>query len=238
MPYAFDGLRVTQCDVELPSVPLNWWRGTFRNHHAFALECAVDELALATGADPLELRLALLSRDLDVETFPGDVVHLSAARLRNPGRRRAGHAVGLACHCYADVHTYVAHAVEVSLRQSALRIERITAVVDCGLAIVPDAIRAQMAGSVVFGLSSALWGNVEVDDGRILTRNFDRCRVLRHREAPPIDVRIVASAEAPGGMGEPPLPSLTPALLNAIALAGGPRLRSLPIAGQIELEAG
>ena len=247
IPYAFDHLEVTQREGAQTPIPLNWWRGTFRNHHAFASECALDELAEQLGEDPLALRLRLLSEDVRAETFPQEISHLQVARLRAvlqsvaeaidyAAKRPPGRAVGVACHAYSDVGTYVAHALEVSVREQRLRIHRVVAAVDCGIAVNPDAIRAQMEGAVIFGLSSALWGEVSIEDGAIRTANFDRCRLLRLNQAPPTEVLIVASELAPGGMGEPPLPSVTPALLNAIARAGGPRIRELPVGSRLALE--
>lgn len=245
-PYAVDHLRVRQIDVETPAVPLNWWRGTYRNNHAFAIECAIDELAEHIGTDPLALRLALLTRDLSVETFPQEQSIVSAARLSRvleaaadraayDDRRQPNRAVGIACHCYSDVDTYVAHAVDVSVTGRRVEIHKVVAAVDCGLAITPDSVRAQTEGSVVFGLNSALWGDVVVEEGVIMTQNFDDCRLMRMSEVPQIDVQLLDSDESPGGMGEPPLPSVTPAFLNAVARAGGPRIRRLPAGDQLEL---
>ena len=246
LPYAFDHLRIRQRDVDVPSMRLNWWRGTYRNGHAYAIECAIDELASYLGEDPLELRLKLLKRDIRVETFPDELSDVSAKRLGHvlaeAARRcnygssdRPGRAVGLACHCYSDVHTYVAHAVDVTIDRTRVSINKVVAVVDCGLAVVPDSVIAQMEGSVIFGLTSALWGDVDVRDGQVQTRNFTQSRLMRMQEVPDIEVHIVDSDSPPGGMGEPPLPSVTPAFLNAIARAGGPRLRRLPVGDRIQL---
>ena len=246
IPYAFQSLRVRQTDIETPAVRLNWWRGTYRNNHAFASECAMDELAAAAGLDPLELRLSLLSADLSIETFPDDPAQISAGRLRRVlalaaekiayrSKRGTGRAVGIACHCYSDVHTYIAHAVDVTVRAGGVRIHKVVAAVDCGIAISPDSVTAQVEGSVVFGLNSALWDDVDVQAGQVMSRNFDHCRLLRLHEMPQIDVHIVASEELPGGIGEPPLPPVIPAFLNAVARAGGPRVRRLPAGDQLEL---
>lgn len=245
-PYAVDHLSVRQIDVETPSIPLNWWRGTYRNNHAFAIECAIDELAEHLGIDPLALRLSLLTRDLRVETYPQDVSTVKAARLRRVletaassieyrDRRGPHRAVGIACHCYSDVDTYVAHAVDVSVSNRTVAIHKVVAAVDCGFAVIPDSVRAQAEGSIIFGLNSALWGDVVVEEGAIRTRNFDGCRLMRMQEVPDIDVRILDSDEPPGGMGEPPLPSVTPAFLNAVARAGGPRIRRLPVGDRLRL---
>lgn len=248
LPYAFDDLRIRQRDIDVPAVPFNWWRGTYRNHHAFASECALDEFAEHTDEDPLALRLRLLTRDLTVETFPNELSDVQAERLRGvlvEAAKRSGYdsvrgasrAVGLACHCYSDVHTYVAHAVDVSVDGRQVTINKVVAVVDCGIAVVPDSIVAQMEGSVIFGLTSALWGDVEIHEGQKWPRNFAGCRLMRMSETPDIDVHVIASAASPGGMGEPPLPSVTPAFLNALARAGGPRIRRLPVGDRLKLGA-
>ncbi|NVJ98492.1 MAG: xanthine dehydrogenase family protein molybdopterin-binding subunit [Alphaproteobacteria bacterium] len=245
IPYRFSGLAVRQHDVVDHSIRLNWWRGTHHNHHAFATECALDEYALAAGADPIDLRIALLTEDTAQESYPGEISTVYADRLKallkrlkeevsRAGAPTKGRAVGYACHVYSDVYTYVAHAVEVSVQDGEVNIHRVWAAVDCGLAISPDSVRAQMEGSVAFGLTSALWGDVRVDGGKITDLNFDTCRLMRMEEMPEIRVIIMDNDEAPGGMGEPPLPSITPAFLNAIARAGGPRIRRLPIGNQLQ----
>ncbi|WP_414672777.1 MULTISPECIES: molybdopterin cofactor-binding domain-containing protein [Kordiimonas] len=126
------------------------------------------------------------------------------------------------------------HAVEASVENGLVKVHRVWAVVDCGLAVSPDSVRAQVEGSVVFGVTSALWGETRVEDGQIIDVNFDTYRLMRMDEAPEIHVTIMENDEAPGGMGEPPLPSVTPALLNALARAkGGKRIRKLPIGDQL-----
>lgn len=246
VPYGFSSLEILQHDVVNHAVRLNWWRGTHHNHHAFATECALDEYAVARGEDPISLRLSLLANDLQVESYPDEVSTVSAVRLRGVLRtlrqvtaatndHTPNSGLGIACHVYTDVFTYVAHAVDVTVRDGQVKINKVWAVVDCGLAVSPDAVKAQMEGAVVFGLTSALWGDLEVEAGRIMTRNFDTCRLMRLNEAPEVEVIIVDNGENPGGMGEPPLPSVTPAFLNAVARAGGPRIRSLPIGDQLEI---
>nr|WP_286829967.1 molybdopterin cofactor-binding domain-containing protein [Kordiimonas sp. UBA4487] len=245
IPYRFSALSVRQHDVTNHAVQLNWWRGTHHNHHAFASECAMDEYALARGIDPFDLRLSLLTADTTVETYPNDMGTVSAKRLKAVlGRLRnevmqavapeKGHGIGIACHVYTDVFTYVGHAVEASVENGLVKVHRVWAVVDCGLAVSPDSVRAQVEGSVVFGVTSALWGETRVEDGQIIDVNFDTYRLMRMDEAPEIHVTIMENDEAPGGMGEPPLPSVTPALLNALARAkGGKRIRKLPIGDQL-----
>lgn len=245
VPYRFAALDVRQRDVVSHAVRLNWWRGTHHNHNAFATECALDEFAQALGEDPFDLRLRLLSADTEVETMPGDVSVISAGRMKAllqrlrqeveaehmPGK---GRAIGIACHSYTGVYTYAAHAVEVSVEAGEIRIHRVWAAVDCGFAVSPDSVKAQMEGSVVFGLTSALWGETRVENGRIADENFDRCRLMHMGEAPDVRVILIENDENPGGMGEPPLPSVTPAFLNAVARAGGPRIRRLPIGNQLQ----
>jgi isoquinoline 1-oxidoreductase beta subunit len=129
-----------------------------------------------------------------------------------------------------DFGSYVAEVAEVSVEPSGrLRVDRVTCAVDCGIAVNPDAVRAQIEGGVVFGLSAALYGRITVANGRVEQSNFDDCPVLRMHETPPIDVHIVESGEEPGGVGEPGTAALFPAVTNAIFAATGVRLHELPI---------
>jgi isoquinoline 1-oxidoreductase beta subunit len=245
-PYSFPYIRIRQAELYTDAITFNWWRGTGRNNNAYALECALDEIAAAMETDPLDLRLSMITKDRFAEGFPGEKDRIPADRTRKllkelvrmsdyRRKRPDGRAVGIAMCSYSPVLTYVAHAVEVSLLEGKLTIHKVWVAVDCGLAISPESVRAQAEGSVIFGLTSALWGDTAVERGVVQDSNFDTCRLMRMEEAPDIEVHIMNNKENPGGMGEPPLPSVTPAFLNAIALAGGPRIRRLPIADQLDV---
>jgi isoquinoline 1-oxidoreductase beta subunit len=128
--------------------------------------------------------------------------------------------------------TYMAQVVEISMKDGALTVHRITCAVDCGQMVNPNIVDQQVEGSILFGLTAALWGDITLERGQVQQRNFDTYRMLRLPEAPRIDVHLLESSEAPGGIGEPGTAVVGPALANAIFAATGTRLRSLPIAKQ------
>ncbi len=214
--------------VELHSptapVPVLWWRSVGNTHTAFAMESFIDELAHAARRDPLDYRRALLGK-------AGARRHLAvlerAAELFGWTRPLpAGHARGLAVH--ASFGSYVAQVAEVSLMDGRPRVHRVACAVDCGIAVNPETIRAQMEGAIVFGLSAALYGAITLKDGRVQQDNFDTYPPLRMDAMPRIEVAIIDSGEKPGGIGEPGTPPIAPAVANALFVLTGQRLRDLP----------
>ncbi|GAB4440672.1 MAG: xanthine dehydrogenase family protein molybdopterin-binding subunit [Chloroflexi bacterium OHK40] len=208
--------------VESP-VPQGWWRGVDFVQMVFATECFIDEIAAASGRDPLELRRALCDDDRLLA-----VLNLAAERAGwgEPLPSRMGRGVAL---CLYN-QTRVAQVVQVRVDATGTpHVERVTVAVDCGLPINPLGITAQVEGSIAFALTTALKGGVTVAKGRIAEANFDGAQLLRHGEMPPVEVHLIEGGPAPSGMGEPAVPPLAPALLNAIFAATGRRLRSLPI---------
>jgi isoquinoline 1-oxidoreductase beta subunit len=141
---------------------------------------------------------------------------------------RAGLAQGIAVH--ESFKSFVAQVAEVSMKDGKVKVERVVCAVDCGIAVNPDVIRAQMEGGIGFALGALYYGEIELRNGRAAQRNFDTYRSLRIHEMPKIEVHIVASDAAPTGVGEPGVPPLAPAVANAIARLGGPRVRRLPLA--------
>ena len=154
----------------------------------------------------------------------------AAAEKAGWGKAPAGHFQGIAL--MEGYGSYLAQVVEVSVKGGALKIHRITCVVDCGRMVNPNIVDQQVEGSILFGLTAALWGEVTLKGGQVQERNFDRYRLLRLPESPRIEVLLLESTDAPGGMGEPATALIAPALTNAIFAATGKRLRSLPIARQ------
>ncbi len=222
LPYRIGNLAV---DVHIPEpgVPVLWWRSVGHTHTAFAVESFIDELAHAAGRDPLELRRSLLRDD------PRRLAVLElAAAAGDWGKPLAkGHGRGIAVH--RSFGTWVAEVVEVSMGEDErFSVERVTVAVDCGLAVNPDVVRAQMEGGVGYALSAALAGEITFKNGAVVQDNFDSYPVLRLSQMPRIDVHIVPSAEAPSGVGEPGVPPLAPALANALFAASGKRWRRLP----------
>lgn len=203
-------------------VPVQWWRSVGHTHTAFAVEVFIDEMAHAAGKDPLEFRRSLLTKDPRRLA----VLNLAAEKAAWGTPLPVGHARGIAVHKSFD--TYVAQVAEVSLVGGVPRVHKVTCAVDCGIVINPDIVRAQMEGSIAFGLGAALYGRIDLVGGRVVSDNFDKYRVLRHREMPMVDVHIVTSTEKPTGVGEPGTPPIAPAVANALLVLTGKPTRSLP----------
>jgi isoquinoline 1-oxidoreductase beta subunit len=227
-PYDFGALRVEH-RLAQHAVPVGYWRAVGHSQHGFMLESFVDELAYATGADPVAFRERLLARSPRALA----VLRLAAARSgwgtpAAPAPDGAMVARGVAFH--RSFGSSVAQVAEVSLSPSrALRVHRVTCALDCGLAINPDGIAQQMESAVAFALSAALHGEVHIERGRVVPGNFDRYRVLRIGEVPEVVTHVVPSAEPPAGIGEAGVPPLAPAVANALFALTGQRLRRLPL---------
>lgn len=208
-------------------VPIGSWRAVDPGMTMFGRESFLDECAAAAGADPLDYRRRLLSgnaralRVLD-----------AAAESIGWGRPRAA-GVGRGLALLHEWDTLVAHAVEVELQGQRLRVRRIVVAADPGVVVNPQQARAQCEGGALMGLSAALGEAITIQDGKVVQTSFDRYRLLRMNQAPDVQVILFESPDAPvGGMGEPPLPGVAPALANAVFQASGRRIRSLPFAAQ------
>jgi len=227
LPYQIPNLRVSAHIVDV-GVPTLWWRSVGSTHTAYATEVFLDELAAAAGIDPLTIRRKLL------EKHPRHLAVLNlaakAADWENP--LPEGKARGIAVH--ESFRSYVAHAVEVSVGADGLpKVERVVCAADCGVPINPDVIKAQLEGGMGYGLSAALYGAIDLEDGRIAQSNFDDYRVLRINEMPDVEVHIVDSPEHPTGIGEPGLPPIAPAIANAWVKLTGQRLFALPFSRSV-----
>jgi isoquinoline 1-oxidoreductase beta subunit len=234
IPYAIPALKVDYAEVEAP-VPLGWWRGIEIVPNVFARECFLDEVAHASGKDPLQFRLQLLG-DQGVVKFGQDSADIRrlkqvlqvATEKAGWGRKLApGHGLGLACHAY-DGRTYAAQVAEVSVERGQLRIHKVTCAMDCGLALNPLGLEAQVEGGIAFGLS-ALFTQITWEQGRTVQSGFQDFPILRLADMPVVETHIVPSSATPSGMGEPPVPVLIPAVLNAVFAATGKRLRRVPL---------
>jgi len=228
LPYSIPAFL---CDLHTTEVgvPTLWFRSVGHTHTAFSTETFLDELAHAAGRDPLELRLELLK---DHPRLQG-VLRLAAEKAGWGRPLPAGRARGIAMQ--ESFSSYVAQVAEVRLGEDGLpRVERVVCAVDCGVAINPDVVRAQMEGGIGFGLGAALWGEITLDEGRVVQSNFDGYRSLRIDEMPAVEVHIVPSSEAPTGVGEPGVPPIAPAVANAFFHLTGQRVRRLPFARGVE----
>ncbi|CAO3358953.1 molybdopterin cofactor-binding domain-containing protein [Azospirillum palustre] len=221
-PYRFPALNVEWVRAD-PPVPITWWRGVGPTHNVFVVESFMDELAHAAGKDPVEYRRALLAHN----PRSLGVLNLAAEKAGWGSPLPAGTGRGVSLHDSFGSH--VAMVMEAAVDAAGLiRLKRIVAVIDCGLAINPDSVKAQLEGGILFGLSAALYSGITFADGRVEQSNFHDYRNLRINETPPIEVHVVQSSEGPGGVGETGTVSAAPALGNAIFAATGKRLRSLP----------
>jgi len=223
IPYAIRHLREVHLEED-PGVPTGPWRSVGASQNAFGIECFVDELAAAAGKDPLEFRLALLKHAPRHRGVLEQVAHYADWHLRTPKGKGCGIAV------YHSYGSWVAQVAEVSLDGDAFRVDRIVCAVDCGTVVNPDAVTAQMEGAIVFGLSAALHGEITLRDGAVVQSGFEDYPCLRMKDTPEIEVHLVPSRARPGGVGEPGLPPVAPAVANALAAATGRRIRRLPLA--------
>lgn len=224
-PYAIPSRAVTLHSPRT-GVPVLWWRSVGHTHTAFVMETLIDELATTAKADPVAYRLELLN------DHPRHVAVLKlAADKAGWGRKLpAGRALGVAVH--GSFRSVVAQVAEVSLEGGLPRVHRVVCAVDCGVAINPDVIRAQMEGGIGFALSAALNSALDIENGAVKQANFDTYPQLRIGQMPVVEVHIVPSQAAPTGVGEPGVPPLAPALANALAALTGTRARGLPFARQ------
>ncbi len=228
--YSFPALLVDHA-MRNPHVPPGFWRGVNLNQNAIYLECFLDEIAHATKQDPLALRRSLMAK------HPKHLAVLNAAAERagwdKPAPNVGGQKVFRGIAQTHGFGSYVAAAAEVSVSNAGeLKIHRIVAATDCGHAVNPQQIEAQVEGSFAYGLTAALYGACTVQDGRIAQANFDTYPMLRIAQMPKVETVIVPSGGFWGGVGEPTIAVAAPAVLNAIFAATGKRIRDLPLAGQ------
>ncbi len=206
-------------------MPTGFWRGVGPNNNVFAIECFMDELARKAGKDPIAFRRQMLGKTprmravLDLATEKSQL----GASLCPP---RMGRGVSLQPTFDTSIATVVEAEVDT---QGEVHLRRVTAVVDTGIAVNPDTIVAQLEGGLIFGLTAALYGEITISKGRVQQSNFHDYRMLRIDQIPKIDVHVVKSGEAPGGIGETGVIGGPPALRNAIYAATGVALRRLPI---------
>jgi isoquinoline 1-oxidoreductase beta subunit len=223
-PYAFPNMRVEYVRHEPPGIPTAFWRSVGPSHNVFVVESFIDELAAAAKKDPVDYRRTLLGkspRALAVLNLAAEKAGWGQALPKGSGRGVSVQNV---------FGSFMAQVAEVDVaKDGSVKVKRITCAVDCGVAINPDTIEAQVQSAIIYGLSAALYGEITLKDGRIEQSNFHDYQALRITEIPAIDVHIVQSSEAPGGMGEPGTSALPPAVTNAIFAATGVRLRKLPI---------
>jgi len=231
IPYAIPNIYVGFVLQDF-GVPVGFWRSVGNSQNAFVTECFVDELAAATKKDPVEFRRRLLA----AKPRHLGVLNLAAEKAGWGTPLPKGRYRGVAVHTAFD--SYVAEIAEISLQGGAVRVHRVVAAVDCGQVVNPDIVEAQIEGGIVYGLTAALKGEITIERGGVKQSNFHDYRMLRMSEMPVVETYIVASTEAPTGVGEPGTPPIAPAVANAIRAATGFPVRSLPIKLNSVVQAG
>ena len=223
-PYTLPNIFVDYVRQEPPGIPTAFWRGVGPTRGIFVVESFIDELAAAAKRDPVDYRRALLGKNPRAKA----VLELAAEKSGWGKPLPAGSGRGVSVQFAFG--SYMAQVAEVTVsKDGGVRVGRIVCAVDCGTVVNPDTVRAQVESGVIFGMTAALYGEITLKNGRVEQGNFDSYRILRINEAPLVEVHIVKTAEAPGGMGEPGTSAVAPAITNAIFAATGRRLRKLPI---------
>jgi isoquinoline 1-oxidoreductase beta subunit len=224
MPYDIPNMHVEFIREEPPGAPTGFWRGVGPSHNVFVVESFIDELAHKAGKDPVSFRLGMLDK------APRLKAALKVAAEKSGWGSPLPKGVGRGVSVQPSFASWIATVAEAGVDEDGeVKLRRVVCVVDCGIVVNPDTVKAQLQGGLIFGLTAALFGKITVDKGRVQQSNFHDYRMLRINETPPIEIYIMPSGEAPGGIGEAGTVAAAPALANAIFAATGKRLRSLPI---------
>ena len=224
MPYDIPNFHVEFVRAEPPAVPTGFWRGVGPNNNVFAIECFMDELAKKAGKDPVDFRRGMLGKN------PRLLAALNLAAEKSGWGQPLPDRVGRGVSVQPSFASFIATVVEAEVDEHGeVKLRRVTCAVDTGIAVNPDTVMAQLEGGLIFGLTAALYGEVTIDKGRVQQSNFNDYRMLRIDQAPKIEVHVIKSGEAPGGIGETGVTAGPPALRNAIYAATGVALRRLPI---------
>jgi isoquinoline 1-oxidoreductase beta subunit len=223
MPYAIPNVHVEWVDKDY-GIPIGFWRSVGPSQNGFIVESFVDEMAVAAGKDPVEFRKALLAKSPRHKA----VLELAATKANWSAPLPAGRARG--CAVMFSYGSYVAHVAEVSVAPDGkVRVHKLVGAIDAGFAVNPDQVKAQMEGGAIYALTALLYGAITIDRGRVQQSNFNDYPMLRINEAPVMETHILDSGAPAGGLGEPGVPTVAPAVCNAIYALTGKRVRTLPI---------
>ena len=223
LPYQIKNVFVALTETQT-GIPVGSWRSVDHSYNAFVTESFIDELANTAGQDPIKYRLKLLKK----ESRLAKVLKLVAEKSGWYSQAAEGHYRGVAAHFAFG--SYIAQVAEISITESnEIKIHRVVCAFDCGLMVNPDTIRAQLEGGILFGLTATVKSGITIKDGQVEQSNFHDFPLIRLNETPEINIHLVHSAHSPGGVGEPPVPPIAPAIANAIYAATKNRVRSLPI---------
>jgi isoquinoline 1-oxidoreductase beta subunit len=219
--YQFKTQKISFSNIKT-EIPIMWWRSVNASNLGWGQECFVDELAHLAGVDPLTLRLELFEDQRFIKV-------LMTLAERSDYYTKGPEGTGKGVAIFKAFKSIVACCITVSKTTSGIKIDKVVSVIDCGMYVSPDTVKAQTEGNIVMGLSAAIKGGIVIKKGVCQQSNFNNYHVMRMNEMPKVEVYIMENDEAPGGVGEPGLPPVAPALGNAIFAATGVRHRNLPI---------
>ncbi len=235
MPYEVKNIRFENGEAAA-HVRIGWLRSVYNIIHGFSVNVFADELAVAAGLDPLQFRLDMIGSD---RIYPSETDYkMDTSKLKNVLKKAGenagwgrelpeGHGLGLAVHY--SFYSYVATVVEVSVIGNKLKVHDVFTVVDCGTVVNRDTVKSQLEGAAIFGMSLAYYGDISMEKGIVQQSNYHDYQMLRIHEAPKIHIEIVENGDIPTGIGEPGVPVIAPAIINAIYSATGKRYRNLPL---------
>jgi len=224
-PYTLPNIQVEYVRQEPPpGITTAFWRGVGPTHNVFVVESFMDELAATANKDPVDFRRALLQNSPRAKA----VLELAAEKSGWGQKLPPGSGRGVSVQFVFG--SYMSQVAEVAVaKDGGVRVQRVVCAVDCGMVVNPDTVKAQIEGGIIFGITAALYGQITLKNGRVEQSNFDNYRMLRINEVPVVEVHIINSTEAPGGIGEPGTAAVSPAVANAIFAATGKRIRKLPV---------
>lgn len=206
---------------QMNQIPVMWWRSVYASTNGFAMEAFMDEVSVAAGKDPIDFRIELLA------DHPRFIKILET--LKDKSKWKSNKENGYGVSIVESFGSTCGEVVEISQKDGKIKIEKVTAVIDCGMYVNPDTIRAQVEGSIVMGYQAAITSEITFDRGRAVEQNFNTFKMPKMQDIPPIEIYIIENEEKPGGVGEPGLPPFAGALVNAIFDKTGKRIRTLPL---------
>jgi isoquinoline 1-oxidoreductase subunit beta len=222
LPYGFANQHMAHVSTRM-GVPIGFWRSVGHSHNAFFSESFIDELAFETKQDPVAFRLSLLTQ----APRHAAVLKLAAEKAKWGTALSSGHAHGVALH--ESFGSIVAQVAEVSMKEGVLRVHRVVCAIDCGTVVNPNTVAQQVESSVIFALSAALFGKIDIQEGVVQQSNFTNYPLVNLAQSPVVETWIMPSTQSPEGVGEPAVPPLAPAVANAMFKLTGQRVRSLPL---------
>ncbi|WP_144147230.1 xanthine dehydrogenase family protein molybdopterin-binding subunit [Paraburkholderia sp. BCC1884] len=228
LPYELPNQLIDYVRQEPHDIPTAFWRGVGPTRGTFVVESFIDELAAQAKVDPVKYRQDLLGKS------PRALNVLNVAAQAAGWGRAVGKGQGRGVSVMHAFGSFFSMVADVTVEQGEVRVNRVVCAVDCGMVVNPNTVEAQIQGGVIFAITAALYSEITIERGRVQQNNFTDYRILRINETPEIDVHIVKSGEAPGGIGEPGTAAAMPALANAIYAATGKRLRRLPVGSQLQ----